>query len=156
MGRYRYRIIIPFLFGDKVLSFTGRDVTGKQDPPYKQCPEDESVVSPKKWLYNMNSNESTVLVVEGPLDVWRVGGNTVATSGIEYTPQQVLLLTKFKRVFILFDAEEQAQKKAKDLATEVSMLVSDVVRLELYFGDPGELSKDDATHLRRHIFGKIW
>ena len=155
-GPYKYRILIPFMHRNKVVTFTARDVTGKQDPPYKQCSEEKSIISPKRWLYNLSSSEDTVLVVEGPLDVWRIGGNTVATSGIEYTPEQVLLLTKFRRVFILFDTEEQAQIKAKQLASEVATLVSEVVRLELDFGDPGELSKDDANHLRRHIFGKVW
>jgi|GEM_PF-611763 len=153
---YPYRIIIPFFNGRRLITFTSRDVTGKQNPPYKQCPEDRSIVSPKKWLYNANFNTDTVLVVEGPLDVWRIGGNTVATCGIEYTPEQIILLSKFNRVFILFDAEEQAQNKARELATELGAVVNSVTRLELSSGDPAELTEAEGLSIRKEIFSRIW
>jgi len=38
-----------------------------------------------------------------------MGIGAVATFGIKYSETQVNLLSKFKRVFLLFDPEDQAQ-----------------------------------------------
>jgi hypothetical protein len=43
----------------------------------------------KETLYNLdNAKDGTAIVVEGPIDVWRIGDGAVATFGVIYTQKQ--------------------------------------------------------------------
>lgn len=153
VGNFARRIIIPITYKGRVVSFVGRAASPvPSSPPYKNCSEEDSLISPKNTLYDIDSCKgSSVLVVEGIMDKWRMGDGTVATFGIQTTDSQVLLLKKFRRVFILFDSEPQAQAQARKLAGKLS-IYTDVVQLQIEHGDPDDLSQDDADHLRKQIF----
>lgn len=152
---FALRIIIPVIHKNRIVTFVGRTAKN-QDPPYKNCPEEDSIISAKNMLYGLdNCRDSSVLVVEGIFDQWRIGDGAVAALGTKTTDAQVLLLKDFKRVFVLFDAEPQAQAAAKYLANKLSVF-TEVVRLELDTGDPDDLSEDDVRHLRRQVFGKVY
>ena len=154
IGKYKNRIIIPFFLHGKMITFTSRDITNRSSVPYLHLPEIEVGTSPKLEIYNIDSCKDTIIVVEGPIDVWRIGDGCGATSGIKFTHKQVLILSQFKRVFILYDAEEEAQTQALRLANNLSMKVPHVENISLSEGDPGELNEEDVKHLRKEIFGK--
>ena len=97
-----------------------------------------------------------MLVVEGVTDVWNIGDDTVATLGIKFTPMQVLTLSRYRRCFILYDAEEQAQTQADRLSKDLNTVVNEVILLQLPQGDPADLSEDDVKSLRSQIFGRIY
>ena len=139
-----------------MVSFTTRDVTGKRYTPYIGCKEEKSVVNIKHTLYNIDSVGDTAVVVEGPTDVWNMGDGFVATFGTVYTPEQVCCLIGIKRLFILYDGEEEAIKMAYKLAYDASTFIPDVEVLELDEGDPGKLGGSDVRVLRRELFGKIY
>jgi DNA primase len=141
VGDYCLRIIIPIMFHGRVVSFTGRDITGKQKIRYKTLSVEKSVMNPKHVLYNMdNCREDWVVVVEGPLDVWRMGDNFVAGLGTQLTDQQLRLLFSYKKVIFLFDSELEAQKRAEKYATTIGSLGVDTHVIDLETDkDPGEL-----------------
>jgi DNA primase len=156
LGDFRLRLIIPFFEKNRVVTYTSRDVTNKARIPYIHCSKEESILHPKDTLYNIETVDDTAIVVEGVTDVWRIGDGSVATMGHKWTSNQLVLLKHLKRCFILFDTEEEAQKNAKMLSYNLSIVVPDVNLLELREGDPADMSPDDAKSFRQEIFGRIY
>jgi hypothetical protein len=158
-GRWKYRIIIPIFFNGQVVSFTARDITGKQDPRYKNLSIEESVVDPKTIFYNIdNARGSTVCLLEGPADVWRMGNDFICSFGTSMEEAQIKFLSRnFKEVLIMFDPEPLAQQKARKYAEALSViggLSTYLIDME-YECDPGDLSDDQARRLRRDLgFGE--
>jgi hypothetical protein len=151
-GGYNHRIIIPIEFESKLVSYQGRDITDRSELKYKACREEDEVRPHKHCLYGYdNVVGDSVVVVEGVTDVWRLGDGSVATFGIKYTQEQVALLLRFKRVFILFDGEEQAQEQARLLAIALYSEDRHVEIVELSGGDPGEMKQEDADGLMREL-----
>jgi transposase-like protein len=155
---YRFRIIIPFEWDNKIVSFDSRDVTGQHIAKYMACPADREIISHKDIVFGKQSAwGSTGICVEGPFDVFRFGINSFATSGIEYTPAQVRIMAKqFKRVAVCYDGpsgtsqEAQAENKAKDLIAELKFRNVDAFRVK-FDGDPGEMNQNDANYLVKQL-----
>jgi len=156
IGKYRHRLIIPFHYKKRLVTFSSRDVTGRAKIAYVHQPEKKSVLSTKETIYNVDNCKESILVVEGATDTWAIGDNCGATMGIKWTAIQLSILSQFKRVFILYDAEEEAQQSAERLCYDLSSEVDHVEQLQLDEGDPGSMSREDVKHLRREIFGKIY
>ena len=155
LGRYKFRIIIPYFVGGKVVTFTARDVTRQSRLSYKDCPPEESIVPVKHSLYNVDSVKDRVLIVEGPLDAWRIGDGAVATSTFNYSKQQIVQLSRLKArgvksCFIMYDAEEKAIKKAERLVLGLGWNHMEILKLSEP-GDPGEMGEGDVRHLRKEL-----
>ena len=155
---YAQRILIPYNILGKPFTFSTRDVSGKAKVKYKHCPISRSVAAPKELLFGIDhATKDTCVVVEGCFDVFRVGFGAVALSGIQYTRTQVLALSRFKRIFLLFDPETQAQEAALKLANDLSFCSASVEILKLDIDcDPGDMKEDDVKCLRKEIFGRIY
>jgi len=153
LGDYRFRIIIPFLNQEgKMTSYTSRDITGKASLRYKVCHIDKEVIPLKSCLYGAYmALKDVVVVVEGPMDAWKLGPGAVATCGIQWTPAQASLLTQFKKAVILYDPEPQAYKQAVKLAEYVSWDMD--VEVIKWGGeqDPGDLPEEEAKALLREL-----
>jgi len=154
IGQYKHRLIVPFYLRKRLVTFSTRDVSGKAKIPYIHY--SNGLLSQKEILYNIDNCSDVVIVVEGITDVWKIGDGACAVVGIQWTIQQLKMLTDFKRVFVLFDSENKAQESAKRLCSDLSCIVNHVERLELNRGDPGDMSKEDVKHLREEVFGKIY
>jgi hypothetical protein len=145
---FKYRIIIPIMWDEKVVSFQARDYTNKQTLRYITCPKNREIVHHKHILYGLQNNwTDTGIIVEGVTDVWRLGPRACATFGIEYTLAQVREIKKhFKRVYILFDCEPQAQEKAYELSAELNFrgISNEVIMIE---NDPGSMNQTVADML---------
>lgn len=146
---YRFRLYIPYFWNNELVSFDTRDVTDKQEDKYKACPKHLERIERKHILYGMQEAwESTGICVEGPTDVWRMGRHSFAVSGIQYTQEQVRLISKiFKRVWIVFDSEPQAQRQAKKLEADLRFRGVKTDRFVLLKGDPGSLPQYEADKL---------
>ncbi len=156
VGRWNLRLIIPFYQNNRIVTLTTRDVTNKAKEPYRHLSIEESIIPVKDTLYNLETLDDTGIIVESVTDVWRIGDGCVATMGIKFTTAQVRLLCKLKRAFVLYDTEDKAQDMAEKLCFNLSTVVPIVERLELESGDPADLSDDDAKHLRKEIFGRVY
>jgi DNA primase len=157
VGRYKYRLYIPIYLDGRLISFTTRDMTGKQKIPYLHLPRIRSAVFPKDTLYNIdNAREDTALVVEGPFDAWRFGDGAVATFGTIFTHSQVKLLSRFSRRFIMFDAEPEAQKLAEELAYTVAGDGKHTEIIKIPEGDPDNITTNAVNYIKRQLFGKIY
>lgn len=147
-GKYRHRIIIPFFLNREMITLTARSIKENVELKYMHLSKRQSVFSPKNVLYNIDSVTDTCIIVEGPTDVWRIGDSCVATMGVEYTTNQLLLLSGLKKVFILYDSD--ATENAYKLASSI-VGVNHVEVIELDKGDPAELSENDVIHLRHAL-----
>ena len=88
----------------------------------------------------------SVICTEGVFDVWRLGKDSVATFGIEFTRQQVRELAKFRQVLVLFDKGTQAQKQAEKLVSELKFRGVDTENIsrEISASDPADMTQKEA------------
>jgi DNA primase len=156
-GHWKFRIIIPMMMDGKVVSFTGRAIGNKINPRYLNLNIQKSIVPVKKALYNIDNAGDSVIVVEGPTDVWRIGDGAVAIMGTKYCERQVKELMKFRNVFVMLDNEPQTVPIAEQLAADLSTCCNYVEIINIpEMTDPGELSNEDVRSLRSQLFKKIY
>ena len=151
-GAYSHRIIIPIYLDGVLISFQGRDISGLSTAKYKACQEKDEVYPHQQSLYGIDftQSKSTVVIVEGVTDVWRLGPGAVATFGIEWTtPQARMIANRFKKFSILFDAEPQAQEQGEKLYQYLTGrgLKGELAILEKEGMDPGSLTNKQARSL---------
>jgi hypothetical protein len=154
---FSYRILIPVFMHGKLVNFTGRDVTGASGAVrYKNCPNEEAIVSTRDCLYNYDNVEHTALIVEGPTDVWRMNGyGCLATMGIKITKQQILHFQNLnlKKAVVLFD--KGAENEQSKLVDTLSLFIPEVFEIKNLFDDfddPGSLNKKQVKEIRRLVF----
>jgi len=152
--KYRFRIIAPVIINRKPVSFVAAATIRKDGIiPYLNCTPEEAEIPINRCLYNYDSIKDTAVIVEGISDVWRMGDGFVATFRKGMTLEQIDLLRmkKPKRVLVMYDSD--AINQAKALAEKLCGLFPDVGIYELFEGDPGGLTVEEAIELRQEIFG---
>lgn len=156
---YSNRIIIPIYQGGRLVSYHSRDITGEAKIAKKACKIEDEVVHFKDTLYGYDRVKSnTVIVSEGPFDVWRWGYGAVCTWGIKFSERQVDLLTTFKNIFIIFDSsnleagkqELQAAEQAEKLADRLAIF-QNVWIIDDLGSDPADMKQKKADAIRRRI-----
>lgn len=147
------RILFPFYQNNKLMTYIHRKIHQKE---YRNWPAEKSILDPKSLLYNIDfvKKEGAICITEGVFDVIKGGDSFVGTSGFEYTSEQIKLILdkKPKRVFIIFDPEPEAQKKAKQLQGNLALFCNHVENIFLTeASDVGNMSEDDIRHLRSEL-----
>jgi len=155
---YKHRIIIPFIWDNQQVSFDSRDITGKHLAKYMACPVERELIPHKDIVYgNAAKWGRSIVCVEGPTDVWRMGENSISTSGIKFTGKQIRFMSKtFDRIYILFDGksktsdELQAKQQAKLMKAELEFrgTQAEILTIE---GDPGDLPQSEANYLLKQL-----
>lgn len=151
---FKHRIIIPIIWNGVEVSFTSRDVTNKSNLRYITCPKSRELIEHKHILYGKQEAwGSTGICVEGPTDVWRLGVNSFATFGIEYTTRQVRAMAKaFKRIVVMFDDDPQAVIQADKLVAELRLRNVEAFKIEsIVAQDPGSMRQQDADYLIKQL-----
>jgi DNA primase len=150
-GDYKYRIMIPVIMNKQIVTFQGRDYTGKQEQRYKALPNERSIVPIKESVYNIDTVDDKVLILEGPTDVWRMGAGSICLCGVKYSQAQInaLMNRGIKKAVVMFDAA--ASREADLLAIQLTSFIDDVKILFLDSGDPADLSYEEAMNLKRDI-----
>jgi DNA primase len=135
-----------------MISFDSRDITNKTKTKYIACPEEREIINHKHILFGKQEKwGSTGICVEGTFDVFRLGFDAFATSGIKYTSKQLRLIAKtFKRVPIIFDDDPQAIEQADKLAADLRFRGVDSFRVDIP-GDPGGMSEQEAKYLVKSL-----
>ena len=150
-GNYAMRIIAPIYLDGMLVSYQGRDVTGKQSLRYKACAAEDEVWPHQDTLYGIDDcKKDTVIIVEGITDRWRMGADSVAVFGIDWSASQArMIANRFKKFFVIFDDEEAAQEKALSLYHYLTArnLDGEIITLNTG-GDPGELTDKTVIELK--------
>lgn len=160
---WQFRVIIPvFDRRNNLVSFQGRDVTGKQDR-YLFPPKEKQVRDCKTLLYGAElcGKKDALLVVEGVMDAWKLGAGAVCTFGSSVTQEQVLEMSHWRRVFLAFDNEPAAVQHARDVAKQLSSLGTEAFLVNTDFGldsegnvrDVGDLSFSEAREFMKDVLG---
>ena len=149
-GRLKWRLFIPIVSGGRVVSWTTRAVGG-QEPKYLTAdPDKDGGVPPKSVLYGADGVRDSVVVVEGPLDVWPLRGGAAAILGLAYTKSQLTRLSAIRTRVICLDAESDAQRVARRLCRELSVFPGTTTNVVLSTGkDPSRASPEEVALLRR-------
>lgn len=162
-GNWKFRIIIPVYYQGQLLSWTGRSILSKEKlkqleiPRYKNLSIEKSVKNIKELFFNIdNCKSDTVVLTEGAFDVLRFDGNAICSMGTELTESQInLLASRFRKIFILFDNEPEAQKKARKFGLQLSSIGIEIEVVNAYedFGknDMGECSREEINQIKRFI-----
>jgi DNA primase len=152
---FKFRILIPYIVDNQIVSFTSRDYTNQSSIRYLTLSKEFEVITHKNILYNIdNVKGESALIVEGCFDAMRIGDNCIATSGIKYTAAQVRFLKDrgIKNAFILFDPETLAQIQAEKLAGDLS---AEGIRAEVLTTgidrDPADFTESEVIYLKREL-----
>lgn len=153
LGNYKFRIICPVYLNNYIVNFTAMAVSG-QAPKYKHCPNEAAIIPMKECIYNIDSVKSYMVIMEGITDVWRFGDGGVATMGIEFTPEQInhIIRKGVDKCFVMYDPEELAQRRANQLAHQLSSFINHVEVLDIGGDkDPGDLSDKEMKQIKKEI-----
>jgi hypothetical protein len=151
---YKFRILFPVYIHHQLVTFMTRDVTGKASKPYIACDPKDEIIPIKHTLYGHDdvTPSSPVVLVEGPIDQWKLGRGSLATWGTGWTIEQVALLRSLnpKKVYTLFDSEEIAQESAKRLSKAIWFCDTENLYLDDR-KDPGELTLEEGKELMKGL-----
>ena len=153
-SNYPWRIIIPITINGVIVSWHSRDITGLSETPHKACPQNREVIPHKSIIYAYDQSQGpSAVIVEGVFDALKLGPGAVATFGISVQREQVLfLMEKFKKVYILFDPEKEAQKRAENLCRQLNEVIEAyIIDWEWEASDPAELSKTETKKLMTEL-----
>lgn len=151
---WKFRLVIPIFYNNKLISYQARDVTGNSKLRYKVLSPELSVLNNKHIFYGLEfAGSEKVAIVEGIFDQWKMGDNFIAAFGSNLTNQQIKLLTHFKQVFFLFDSDaiEKAKKYGKMLQALKNDIQVEVIDLELGNRDCGDLDPDEVRQIKKEL-----
>lgn len=159
-----YRIVIPVYDLDgRVVAWQARAINDEvQQPRYLFPDVSECVMHYKHTLYGAEActARDSIVVCEGIFDQWRLGPGSVATYGTSLTREQVALLSRWRRVFFLFDPEYTAQEHGRDYARDladagchVELCRTDNRNPDGTLKDPGDMTPAEALEIMQELLG---
>ena len=154
--RLPWRIYIPIYDRDGwEVSWSTRAIGDRALPRYHTASPEEEAVSNKSLLYGEQYCRHAVIVHEGPTDVWATGPGAVATLGLAVTPAQISRLAGYLLRVICFDAEPEAQQRARRLADILAPFPGETLVACLETGkDPATADKSEILGMRAAYLGE--
>ena len=152
-GSLAWRIWIPVHLDGKIVSWTTRSI-GTSGLRYLSARPDQEAVPLKTLLYGGDLAGTSVVVCEGPTDVWRLGPGAVATFGLSCTAEQVERLSRFRVRAICFDREPAAERQARRLAHDLAGHPGETHMVELETGaDLADTDEEEVNEIRERFLG---
>lgn len=152
-AQWNWRVVFPiYNTYSEIVAWCGRSVLPDAKPKYRMTDDEDCSEDPKTFLYGIHRvPKDTVIVVEGPGDVWSIGPGAIALLGIDWKQDQANKLRKFSKRFIMFDPEEEAQRRAEKLAEHLSLFGGDTEIISGLPSDPGSLPRSYVKKIRREL-----
>lgn len=151
-SRLSWRIFMPWELHGETVSWTTRTISDSSSLRYLSASEEEEILNHKELLYGEDLVRGHgVGVVEGQPDAWAGGPGFVATGGTSFTRAQVLRMSRYLRVVICFDAEVEAQRRARALQNELSALVPEVFNVVLDYKDLAVAPEKERRAVRQTV-----
>lgn len=147
--RLGWRLYIPVVYQGRKVSWTTRAIGKRVHQRYISASAEQEVINHKHLVYGFDFCSHSIVVCEGPIDVWKVGPGAGALFGTAFTTAQVKLLVSIPRRFICFDSSREAQRKANELACQLSCFPGVTENLLIDAKDPGEASAREIKLIRR-------
>lgn len=155
-GPWAYRIMIPVYEDGKLVCWQGRHI-GDDKIRYKSSSKKESK-NIKECVFNIdNVPGDTCVVVEGVFDVFKIGPGAVCLCGISVEDIQLRLLAeRFKTVYMMFDHEPEAQKRAKECQAKLDHMGVEAINVDVsgFDGkDAGDMGIEEVLEIRKELLG---
>jgi hypothetical protein len=146
-----WRLFIPVHLNGEVVSWTTRSLTN-DGLRYISAGSNEEALPAKHLLYGADLCSNSVVVHEGPTDVWRTGPGAVATLGVSFSTAQLKRLSRFVLRVICFDGEPPAQQRALRLQRDLGVFPGETINVVLTTGkDPASCEGWEIRKLRRML-----
>lgn len=151
VGALRHRLFIPIYYRNHIVSYTCRGIIG-QKIRYLTCAAKNETVPSKEILYGLDMcrGSKRIVVVEGCVDVWKLGAGSVATFGTKFTKKQMQLLQKFKQIILVSDNDMAGQNAWEKLQHNLGHQKTKVITLK-EANDAGELKQQDADYFMKTL-----
>lgn len=144
----QWRIFIPISYESKIVSWTTRAIGDKVRERYISASQDKELIPHKNILYGSDYARKTIIICEGPVDVWKIGPGAVATFGTAYSQSQLLEMIKYPIRYVCFDSDEESQKVADKLVSELAVFEGETYNICLDSKDAGAASLREIKKLR--------
>lgn len=105
---FNNRLIIPFTYQDRIVGYTGRDITNNAKQRYMSEQQPGYVFN----LDKQHDDREFVIVCEGPIDAISIGGVSLLGSKIS-NGQHILLNQLHKEIVVVPDRDEAGAKLVK-------------------------------------------
>lgn len=148
-GKLSWRIFIPIYYRHELVSWTTRSICDTHAMRYRSARLGDERINHKQLLYGEDYAGNSIIIVEGPLDVWAIGPGAVATCGTAYTRHQVNRMVKYPRRAVCLDNEPDGIRRSKKLVDELSLYDGDTYNVRLSYKDASETLKNDPKEIRR-------
>jgi hypothetical protein len=146
--KYSWSIFIPIRNKSYCASWTTRYIGHNPSVPrYNSSPSNRESLPAKSLLYGEEYAQFSIVICEGPTDVWRIGPGAVATLGTNYTPEQVKRMLHYPIRAICFD--NAAQKMARKLYGELVAFPGETYQIQIDSNDPGCATNKEIATIRR-------
>lgn len=140
-GEQAYRVVIPMYFGGQLVTYTGRDFSGRSSLRYKTCKTENCVLKPTEILYGFDEFEGdTGMLVEGPIDRLAMRSNAflgVSTSDLSPKQKKLILELDLKVLCVILDPGMETV--AEELGSYFVPIIDIVKVVVLEGGDPAKL-----------------
>lgn len=147
--RLKWRIYIPITYEGRVVSWTTRAIGDRVSQRYISASAAEEEINHKELIYGNEHISHSVVICEGPFDVWKIGPGAGAVFGTAFSSAQVRKLARIPRRFVCFDSSKEAQVSAKDLASQLSCFPGITENILIDAKDPGSASPKEIRQIRR-------
>jgi len=144
-----WRVFLPVMLQGEPVSWTTRHVSHKAKQRYLSAAASQEKFNHKHLIYGQDYCSHSIVICEGPLDAWRIGPGAGALFGTAYSSAQVNRLLQHPCRYICFDSSSDAQRKAEELADQLSVFPGITENIVLDAADPGEASPREIRQLRR-------
>jgi DNA primase len=149
--RLQWRIFIPIIYHGQRVSWTTRSLNNKQKGKYISASPEEESIPHKHLIYGEDYCRHSIVVVEGPLDVWAGGPGFGALFGLSYTSKQVERISKYNTRAICFDNQPEAKRIAKKLTNDLSVYPGETYNITLDSKDAGEAKQYELERIRKEV-----
>ncbi len=148
-SKLSWRLYIPIYQQGVQVSWTTRAIGSRAQPRYVSASASEESVNHRRLIYGMDYCKTSIVIVEGPIDAWKIGPGAGALFGVGFLSAQVLLLAKFARRYVCLDSSPEAQVRARELVDQLSVFPGVTQNILLDAKDPGEANPKEIRQLRR-------
>lgn len=147
--KLQWRIFIPIFYKNEMASWTTRSISDNVEARYIHASSEEEVYERNEILYGQDYARHSVILCEGPTDVWKIGPGAVASLGLSYSQKQIVKLIQYPIRAVCFDNEPVAQRRAEALVDLLSIYPGETYNIQLDSKDPGSATEKEIKRIRR-------
>lgn len=145
-----WRVFIPITLRGQTVSWTTRSINDK-GLRYWSAGEQEESIPHKTLLYGEDYARHSIIIVEGPLDVWAIGPGAVATCGTGFSREQIKRMIAYPIRVVCFDKDATAQQRAERLCDQLMAFPGDTYNVTLTGKDAASSPKTEVRKLRKRF-----